>query len=117
MDQVVAGGDYGEKVQYKLFKFAEVNGEVSAQLVLEKVEKVIEGSGKKDRAIPVEDVEDGARKSEVGGLNYLGCPELKDRVDSEDNLEEGEGFSGWVVLEDVLTAHSEEGGKFGVKGK
>ena len=43
---MVAGGDYGEKVQYKLFKFAEVNGEVSAQLVLEKVEKVIEGSGK-----------------------------------------------------------------------
>lgn len=106
MDQLVVGGNNGEEVEDKLFKFAERDREVSSQLVLKKVEEVIEGGREEDGAIPVKDMKDRARKSEVGSLDHLSCSKLKDWFDSEDNLEEGKGFCGWVVLKDVFTPHS-----------
>ena len=49
-----------------------------------------------------------AGKSEMGGLNHLGGPELEDRVDGKDNLEEGEGLSCRVIFKDMLTSNSEK---------
>ena len=85
--------------------------------MLEEMEEVVEGGGKENWAVPVEDMEDGTRKSEVGSLNNLGGPKLENRVDSEDDLKEGKGLGGWMVLEDMLAFHSEEGSKFGGKGE
>ena len=44
----------------------------------------------------------------MGGLNHLGGPELEDRVDGKDNLEEGEGLSCRVIFKDMLTSNSEK---------
>ena len=52
------------------------------------------------------------REAEVRGLDHLSTPKLKDRVNGEDNLEEREGFSSWVVLKDVFTSNGKEGNEF-----
>ena len=75
------------------------------------MEKVVKGSGEDDWAVPIENVEDGARKVKVGSLNHLGGPELKDGVNSEHDLEEGENFSGRVILKDMFASDSKEGNK------
>ena len=74
--------------------------------MLEEVEKIVEGSGQNNRAVPVEKVEDRTRETKVGSLYHLSAPELEDRVDSEDNLEERESFCCWVVFKDVFTSYS-----------
>ena len=56
-------------------------------------------------------MEDGARESEVRGLNDLSTPELEYRVDSENDLEERESLSCWVVFKDMFTSYSKEGGE------
>ena len=81
--------------------------------MLEKVEEIIKGGREDNWAIPVKDVKDGARESEMWGLDDLGIPELEDGVNSEDDLEEGEGLSCWVIFKDVFTPYSEEGGELG----
>ena len=57
-------------------------------------------------------MEDRAREAEVRGLYHLSTPELEDRVDSEDDLEEGKGFARWVILKDMFTSNSKEGDGF-----
>ena len=47
----------------------------------------------------------------MGGLYDLSCSELKDQVNSEDNLEEGKGFRNQMIFKDVLTPYSKEGGE------
>ena len=76
--------------------------------MFKEMKEVIEGSREDYRAIPIENVENGARESEVGGLNHLSTPELEDGFDGEYNLEEGKGFGRWVVLKDVFTSNGKE---------
>ena len=80
--------------------------------MLEEVEQVVEGSREDNGAIPVEKVKDRTREVEVRGLNHLSAPELEDRIDGEDNLEEWECLSGRMIFKDVLTPYGEEGDKF-----
>ena len=81
--------------------------------MFKEVEEVIEGSRKYDRAVPVENMENRTGEAKVRSLNHLGTPKLEDRVDSKYNLEQGKGFGGRVVLEDVFTPYGEEGNEFG----
>ena len=117
MDRVVVGGDDGEEVKDKLFKFAEENGEVSTQLVFGKVKEVVEGGREEDRAIPIKNMKDGARKSEMESLDDLSGSELEHGVYCKDYLEEGKGLGCRVVLKDMLASHSEEGGELGREGE
>ena len=56
------------------------------------MEEIIEGGREEYGTIPVENVKDGTGESKVRGLDDLSGPKLKNRVDSKDNLEEGEGL-------------------------
>ena len=58
-------------------------------------------------------MKDRAEEAKVRGLNHLGTPELKDGVDSKDDLEEGKGLGYWVVLKDVFAPYSKEGDELG----
>ena len=106
-----------KEVMDELFKFAERDGKVSSQLMFEEVEEVVEGGGKDYGAVPVEKVKNWAREVKVRGLYHLSTPELEDRVNGKDNLEEGKGFGGWVILKDVFASDSKEGDEFGGVGK
>ena len=80
--------------------------------MLEEVEQVVEGSREDNGAISVEKVKDRTREVEVRGLNHLSAPELEDRINGEDNLEEWECLGGRTIFKDVLTPYGEEGDKF-----
>ena len=51
---------------------------------------------------------DWERESEMESLNHLCTSELEDRVNGEDNLEEGEGLGSRVIFKDMLTSNSKK---------